>query len=212
MAVSDNLGLYLPTREDYISVTRDITNNMTNIDGAVGGIMGGSLIVCDGDTHIAITSGQYVHVRNNAHGLTEGWYTANTNIAANAQIDSTNCDPAPSEGILNSLNGKFTPSGYSTTGLSYSSGVSWSQGGYVLYGNLCVVQLVLSITANKAQYDSLFAGLPKPVGLTGGGNPANAGSSNTALENVAAGLRGFASSAISSGATVRVFTVYIANI
>lgn len=36
MATSENLGLYLPTRDDYISVKRDISDNMEIIDEAVG--------------------------------------------------------------------------------------------------------------------------------------------------------------------------------
>lgn len=36
MATSENLGLYLPTRDDYISVKRDISDNMEIIDAAVG--------------------------------------------------------------------------------------------------------------------------------------------------------------------------------
>jgi hypothetical protein len=58
--------------------------------------------VCNGNTHGAITSGQYVYVR--AHDtLQEGLYTANSNIAANATLSSSNLT-ANSSGGLNSLN------------------------------------------------------------------------------------------------------------
>lgn len=174
-------------------------------------------IVVDGNqSAVSASSGQFIILKNSSivdsgdDLLPDGLYTAAKAIPANTVIDKTYLT-ADAAGGLNALNSKLTNTGYSTAGLSYSSGVSYSQGGYVFYGNLCVVQLVLSITSNKAMYDQIFAGLPKPIGLTGGGNPVNAGSSNTALENVTAGLRGFASSAISSGSTVRIFAVYIAK-
>lgn len=36
MANSDNLGLYLPTKNDTVNVTRDLTNNFKKIDDACG--------------------------------------------------------------------------------------------------------------------------------------------------------------------------------
>lgn len=59
-------------------------------------------IVSDGNTHGAIASGQYVYVKN--HGtLTEGLYTANSAISANATLSSSNVT-AVSGGGLNALN------------------------------------------------------------------------------------------------------------
>ncbi len=46
-------------------------------------------IVSNGNTHIAINSGEYVYIKN--HGtLSEGMYQATTNIAANAALSSSN--------------------------------------------------------------------------------------------------------------------------
>ena len=110
MATTDNLGLYLPTREDYISVTRDITNNMQAIDDGYGvhsdtlnAIGSGIAVVADGDSHIAINSGWRVYVKNNEHNLAEGMYVANSNIAANATIDSSVVTAEDSKGTLNAL-------------------------------------------------------------------------------------------------------------
>lgn len=106
MAVSDNLGLYLPTREDYVSVKRDISDNFEEVDDFAGGVMNGLAIVADGDTHIAIASGQYVYIRNNPNGVSEGMYTANSAISANASIYPANVTSV-SGGISNALNGKL---------------------------------------------------------------------------------------------------------
>lgn len=58
-------------------------------------------IVADGDTHIAVSKGQYVYVKN--HGtLTEGLYKATTDIAANAALSAGNL-AAVSGGGLNDL-------------------------------------------------------------------------------------------------------------
>lgn len=58
-------------------------------------------IVSNGNTHIAITSGQYVYVKN--HGtLAEGLYKANSNISANGTLTSSNLT-AVSNGVANDL-------------------------------------------------------------------------------------------------------------
>lgn len=62
-------------------------------------------IVSIGDTHVAITSGQYVYVRE--HGtLVEGLYRATANIAANGTLSGSNVT-AVSGGGLNALNSKL---------------------------------------------------------------------------------------------------------
>lgn len=105
----------------------------------------------------------------------------------------------------------LSPSGYSTSGITASSGVSITQGGYFMIGTVCVVMMVLSNTSAIAQYGQLFTGLPKSKGLSGGGNPVNAGTDSVALENTSAGVRAFAASQISANSTIRIFTVYIAE-
>jgi len=61
----------------------------------------GLAIVATGDTHAAITSGQYVYVKNHST-LLDGLYVATANIAANASLTTSNLT-ADSNGGLNAL-------------------------------------------------------------------------------------------------------------
>ena len=75
---------------------------MDTLDSTISALDNGLAIVSNNNTHGAITAGQYVYVRN--HGsLAEGMYTANSNIAANATLSSSNLTAA-SSGSLNKLN------------------------------------------------------------------------------------------------------------
>ena len=77
-----------------------------NVNASINNLADGLAIVANGNTHAAITSGQYVYVRN--HGsLSEGLYVATANIAANATLSGSNLT-ADSSGGLNALNSKFT--------------------------------------------------------------------------------------------------------
>ena len=58
-------------------------------------------IVAEGNTHIAIASGQYVYVRGH-DTLDEGLYIATGNISANATLSDSNL-AAPSNGGFNSI-------------------------------------------------------------------------------------------------------------
>ena len=100
-----NLNLKKPALDDDALIT-DINNNMDILDAAVNGIQDGLAIVANGNTHVAITSGQFVYVRNHST-LTEGLYVASTNIAANATLRSSNLT-ADAAGGLNALNSKLT--------------------------------------------------------------------------------------------------------
>ena len=74
-----------------------ITKNVASIDGIEDGIA----IVADNNTHGAISSGQFVYVKN--HGtLAEGLYRASSNIAADATLSTANLI-ADSAGGLNAL-------------------------------------------------------------------------------------------------------------
>lgn len=107
MAVSDNLGLYLPDREDYISVQRDLKSNYEIIDEHAGMVEDGIAIVINGDTAPrAISSGQYLMIKNHST-LATGGYHATANIANGASVTSSNV-AADSDGIANALNSKIT--------------------------------------------------------------------------------------------------------
>ena len=72
-----------------------------SVNTSINNLADGLAIVANGNTHAAITSGQYVYVRN--HGsLSEGLYKATTNISANATLSGSNLT-ADSSGGLNSV-------------------------------------------------------------------------------------------------------------
>lgn len=79
------------------SITSALNSNAASIDGLEDAIA----IVANNNTHGAISSGQFVYVKNHST-LTEGLYKASTNIAANAALSSSNL-VADSAGGLNAL-------------------------------------------------------------------------------------------------------------
>jgi hypothetical protein len=123
---TDNLGLIQPLGSEKIRIAQ-INQNMDTLDEAVGAvgdkslqqqildIGGGIAIMANGNTHPAITAGQFVFVRN--HGtLADGAYTANSNIAENATLSSSNLTAVPGGGFnalkagITSLSDHITPS------------------------------------------------------------------------------------------------------
>lgn len=83
-----NLGLTKPAYADTADIAV-INANMDKIDTAANGLEAGIAIVSNNNTHAAVSKGQYVYVRN--HGtLSEGMYKANSNIAANGTLSSSN--------------------------------------------------------------------------------------------------------------------------
>lgn len=100
MAVSDKLGMYLPTRDDYISVKRDISDNLAILDAAAGDMD----IIINGNTSSKnVTSGQFVTVLNSTiTGVTDGIYKAVANVAAGVPFVAANLTTTTS-GALNEL-------------------------------------------------------------------------------------------------------------
>ena len=97
---TSNLNLKKPALTDDALVT-DLNDNSDKLDAAISAGSGAIAIVSVGNTHAAISSGQYVYVRQ--HGsLSEGLYTATTNIAANGTLSGSNLT-AVSGGGLNSV-------------------------------------------------------------------------------------------------------------
>lgn len=63
-----------------------------------GKLAAGMAILANGNTHAAITSGQFVYVRG--HGtLADGMYKATANIAANGALSTSNLTAEPSGGL-----------------------------------------------------------------------------------------------------------------
>ena len=113
-----NLGLIKPAGNEKIRIAQ-INQNSDTIDNAIGAVGSTSLqaqvsaiedgiaIVANGDSHVAITAGQFVYVRNNTHNLAEGLYVASANVSANASITSSNMT-ADASGGLNALNANLS--------------------------------------------------------------------------------------------------------
>ena len=89
--------------EEGLSSQSSSIDNLKNTDNA---LESGLAIVANGNTHAAITSGQYVYVKNHST-LAEGMYTASTAIAANETLTTSNLT-AINAGGLNALNSKCT--------------------------------------------------------------------------------------------------------
>ena len=117
MAVSTNLGLYLPTREDYISVKRDLSDNYEIIDESSGMLEKGIAIVVNGDTAPrAISSGDYLFIKNHST-LATGGYHATANIANGAAVTSSNT-ASDSKGVTNTIKGDIDSINSNITSLS----------------------------------------------------------------------------------------------
>jgi len=109
-----NLGLIKPAGSDKIRIAQ-INQNSDTLDAAIGPVGATSLqtqmnnvqdalaIIANGDTHPAITAGQFVYVKNNTHSVAEGLHVATANISANGQITTSNVS-ADASGGLNALN------------------------------------------------------------------------------------------------------------
>ena len=119
---STNLKLIKPAGGENLSRS-DYNDNLDTIDTALGSGFGLSnassvnteinalgdalAIIANGNTHAAITSGQFVYVRK--HGtLADGLYVASSNISANATLSGSNLTADPSGG-LNAINARITP-------------------------------------------------------------------------------------------------------
>ena len=107
MANTTNLDLVKPLGTDHALISV-INGNMDKVDAYAGkvndslaGVQDGLAIVAVGDTHAAITSGQFVYVKEH-NTLPEGLYTASANIAANGALSTSNLT-ADSNGGLNAL-------------------------------------------------------------------------------------------------------------
>lgn len=114
---TSNLDLKKPAQSDKIRIA-DINNNMDTIDSTIGAIgtrsvteqltdiEGSIAIVSTGNVHVAISAGQYIYIKGH-DTLSDGLYTANSALAANATLSSSNVT-AVSGGGLNSLSNQIT--------------------------------------------------------------------------------------------------------
>lgn len=161
---TSNLGLTKPAYSETADIA-DINNNMDKVDAAVHGVQNGMAILANGNVHSAVTSGQYVYVRN--HGtLAEGLYTATTNISTNATLSTSNLTAVPNNGALNTLRDDVTSLNSKTwyTAHTYDSRIT-SDGFKVLrLGRLVFLSGgITSLTSSPVTFennDTLVSGLP----------------------------------------------------
>jgi len=155
-----NLGLIKPAGTDKIRIAQ-INQNMDTLDAAVGAVGATSLqaqvnalgdglaIVANGDSHIAISAGQYVYVKNNTHSLNEGLYVASAAVSANGAITSSNMT-ADDDGGLNALNANITDlKRYSVSGYVDLSSYTSSDNKYTFQYD---GYIVLNTRANTTGY------------------------------------------------------------
>ena len=115
---TSNFNLKKPAYTDTADV-KDFNDNMDKVDGSLNGLADAIAIVANNNTHAAITAGQYVYVHG--HGvLAEGLYKANSNIAANATLTSSNLT-ADGSGGLNALNSNITGSFTTESGITINT-------------------------------------------------------------------------------------------
>jgi hypothetical protein len=84
-----NLGLRKPAKADYVNVVTDIDDNMDLIDSAVNNVEKAVAVIANGNTHVAVSAGEYLYIRNHL-SLEEGLYMATEAIAQNGTLSSSN--------------------------------------------------------------------------------------------------------------------------
>ena len=128
MANTQNLDLVKPLGTDYalVSVLNSNSDKIDAYAGAVNasldGLRDGLGVLADGNTHAAITSGQFVYVKNH-QTLPQGLYQATTNIAANGTLSTSNLVADP-KGGLNTLSEQIAKckfGSYSSVTLPYQA-------------------------------------------------------------------------------------------
>lgn len=102
-STTTNYGLTKPVYSETADVAA-MNTNMDKIDTALGGLDAGIAIVANGNTHAAISEGQYVYIRGH-NTLSEGLYKATANIAANGTLSGTNVTSAVMGTALAALSG-----------------------------------------------------------------------------------------------------------
>lgn len=132
-----NLNLIKPSGSDKIRIAQ-INQNMDLIDAAIGAVGTTSLqaqilaidsglaVVSTGNTHVALTSGQYVYIRNHS-SLSEGLYKATAAISANATLSTSNVTKVLTGGMnelksaINSVNSQIIEYTTMTNGTELNS-------------------------------------------------------------------------------------------
>ena len=162
MANTQNLDLVKPLGTDHalVSVLNSNSDKIDAYAGAVNasldGLRDGLGILADGNTHAAITSGQFVYVKNH-QTLPQGLYQATTNIAANGTLSTSNLAADP-KGGLNTLSEQIAT--LSPVHQILNSTLDFAKSGKVVTVNGYRTGLSLSDTPTKIC--DIPNGIPKP--------------------------------------------------
>ena len=126
-------------------------------------------IIADGDTHVAISAGEYVYVKNNTHSLSDGLYQASAAVAANGAISSSNMT-AVAKGIGNKLNNvNVTNVAQSFSDKSLTNNTSTTIGSFTLEKGHYIITITANWTSNANGYRDLL------ISDTDGGGQLNVG-------------------------------------
>jgi hypothetical protein len=132
-------------------------------------IQGALAIIANGDTHAAISSGEYVYVKNNTHNLADGLYQASANVAENGAISNSNMT-AVNKGIgsiLNNIN--VTNVATSFADKSLTNNTSTTIGSFSLDKGQYIITITANWVSNANGYRDLL------VSDTDGGGQLNVG-------------------------------------
>lgn len=156
---SPNLGLTLPIGSENVS-RQIINDNNLIIDGAVESNSEALAIVINGDTAPkAITSGQYLFIKNHTT-LPTGGYHATANIANGAAVTSSNV-AQDADGIANALNGNITPVLVTVTA---ETGVTISSQNVYRIGKIVLVNIQITIgNSTISNTGTMVKGFPAPL-------------------------------------------------
>ena len=150
------------TQDDLDDTKEDLGDTQDSLEATQGSIA----IVSEGDTHGAITSGQYVYVRGHST-LTEGIYTASSNIAANAALSSSNLT-AVTGGGLNDLAGDISAldnkiKNHETFNITGNSKVTWSNAYIRKVGRFAEIYMAGTANTAIAAWEVLTNNNPTPA-------------------------------------------------
>ena len=149
------------------------------LDKSVSQTQDGLAIVANGDIHAAISSGQFVYVKNH-DTLAEGLYKATSAIAQDGALSTSNLTPDGAGGLndlqsqVTALNSKLTKRSFS---LTPPSGWTMTYNNCYAYGNIvCVSGMFNNTTAQSAKRFDMGNCIPNEyrcpyrVGFTGFNN------------------------------------------
>ena len=166
MNTTSNLGLTQYESNDKYKITgnsNSMNRDMQIIDENINGLQDGLAILANGNTHAAISAGQFVYVRN--HGtLANGLYKANSNISVNATLTSSNLTADVSGGLndlgssISALNSKIEKQSGTVTTVTNSYYEARSIN-LKKSGNIAVLKMLIACTT-ASNSDVQIATLP----------------------------------------------------